>query len=474
LSFTTPIFLLFLLVCSGLSRICPARWRASFLLAVSYAFYCTWSAPAAGILAVLTILAFRAALSVERARSHGRAGVAWLGLAAAVLLVCYLLAFKIALLLPSHGIAGLVMPLGISYYTFKLISYVLDVHWGKLPAETNLVNFAACVTFFPQIVAGPIQLPSDFLAQLPPKPSAAGSAWARIALGLIKKLLIADNLAPAVNFAYAHVSSLSGAPLWLALYLFPLQLYADFSGLTDIALGAGRLFGIAGPENFNRPFTASSITDYWRRWHMSLTTWLSEYLFVPLRMATREAGNCGLAASITVNMVAIGMWHGLTVGYLVFGMLHSVFLVADALTGRLRSRFFKSHPACTWLGGWLGWAVTFHAVALAMVFFRAPTASIAAALLGRIWSRPPISSLLAATFQPRNLHLLALGIAGYALLEAGERWRLDLPMARLRYSDIRWIRWSFYSATALLVAFGLALMLVSATTAPAPFIYAIF
>jgi len=474
LNFVAPIFLLFLAACTVLNRMCPARFRAAFLLAVSYAFYCTWSVGAAAVLALLTFAAFRTALAGERARAAGSSAARWIGPAAVVLLAAYLAAFKIALLTPAHGIAGLAMPLGISYYTFRLISYILDVHWGKLPAETSLLNFAAYVAFFPQILAGPIQRPGDFLAQLPPKPASAGAGWARIGLGLAKKLFIADNLGPAVNFVYAHVSSLHGAPLWLAFYLYPLQLYADFSGLTDIALGAGRLFGIEGPENFNRPFTASNISDFWRRWHMSLTNWLGDYVFVPLRMATRQAGNWGLAASITINMVAIGLWHGLSAGYLVFGLLHSAFLVTDALTGRRRCRFFKAHPAWDGPGRWLGWFLTFHAVALAMVFFRAPALGAAAALLAGLWSAAPVSSLAAAGFEPRNLHLLALGIAGYALLEAGERWRPDLPLAGLRHCGVRWVRWSFYSAAALLTAFGLALMLVYGTAAPAPFIYAIF
>src|SRR5262249_55675596 len=159
--------------------------------------------------------------------------------------------------------------LGISYYTFKLISYVLEVHWGKMDACRRVADFAGYVAFFPQIVAGPIQRPADYLGQLPAVPSRVSEALSRIAWGCIKKLIIADNLAPAVGYVYSHVTGLEGAPLWLGFYLFPLQLYADFSGLTDIAIGAGKLFGITGPENFNRPFTATSISDYWRRWHMS-------------------------------------------------------------------------------------------------------------------------------------------------------------------------------------------------------------
>jgi D-alanyl-lipoteichoic acid acyltransferase DltB (MBOAT superfamily) len=297
----------------------------------------------------------------------------------------------------------------------------------------------------------------------------------RLAWGLTKKLLIADNLAPAVNYVYAHVPSLQGLPLWIGFYLFPLQLYADFSGLTDIAIGAGRLFGINGPENFNRPWTASSISDFWRRWHMSLTNWLGDYVFLPLRMATRAAGNLGLAFSITVNMVAIGLWHGLTGGYLLFGLLHSVYLIADTSTTRRRSRFFKRRPDWNAAGNFLGCLLTFHLVAVALVFFRAPRVSGAFHLLGHLWtgwagSTALLESIL-AQISARNL---AIGLAGYAVLEWGERCRPDLWVRNLRDSAPRWLRWSFYSAAALVLAFGLCLLLVHTREARSPFIYEIF
>ena len=151
----------------------------------------------------------------------------------------------------------------------------------------------------------------------------------------------------------------------------------DFSGLTDIALGVGLLFGIAGPDNFNRPYTASNISDFWRRWHMSLTNWLADYVFLPLRMATREAGKVGLSFSIAVNMVMIGLWHGLTGGYLVFGLLNAAYLIVDALTGRWRLRLFKRHPEWDQAAAWLGWLLMFHLILIADVFAqrRLPMAS---------------------------------------------------------------------------------------------------
>lgn len=475
MSFTEPVFLLYVAVCAALNRLCPARFRAAFLLLASYGFYLTWNPVAAGLLAVLTILTFSAALAVENARLTGTGRLASVGMAMVALLVGYLAAFKVALLTPTHGIAGLIMPLGISYYTFKLLSYVLDVHWGKLPAETRLVNFAAYVAFFPQIVAGPIQRPGDFLAQLPPKPVSVAEAAPRIAWGFVKKLIIADNLAPTVNTIYAHVTGLHGAPLWVGFYLFPLQLYADFSGLTDIALGTGRLFGITGPENFNRPFTASSISDFWRRWHMSLTNWLVDYVFVPLRMATRRAGTFGLVLSITVNMVAIGLWHGLTFGYFVFGVLNAAYLVVDALTSRDRAKFFKRNPAWDAAGTWLGWLLTFHLILIAEVFFRAPRVSDAVWLLAHLWSGlSGFTAFFTSGLMEGQARGLTIGLVGYLILELGERYRPDLRAKELYHSSPRWVQWSFYSAGIVIGIFAMAMLVAYAGDKKSPFLYEIF
>src|SRR5271169_3843698 len=376
MSYTSFSFLAFLAAGVCLYRPCPERWRPALLLVLSYAFYLTWSLRAALLLAVLSALTFFAA------RLSGAAGR--LAPVLALLLVACLAAFKIALLTPARGLAGLVMPLGISYYTFKLISYVLDVHWGRIAPEKSLIRFAAYVSFFPQIVAGPIQRPGDFFSQLPPGQGSLPAAFSRIAWGFTKKLLIADNLAPTVNYVYAHATGLQGAPLWMGFYLFPLQLYADFSALTDIAIGVGRLFGINGPENFDRPFTASTVSEYWRRWHMSLTSWLVDYVFTPVRMATRTAGNLGLAFSITVNMMILSLWHGLGGGYVVFGLLHSGYITVEAFSARWRLRFFKRRPTWDAAGNFLGSVMTFHLVAFALVFFRSARLSDAFWLLGHL------------------------------------------------------------------------------------------
>jgi alginate O-acetyltransferase complex protein AlgI len=467
MSYTSFEFLGFLAAAVCLYHLCPLRWRPALLLVLSYTFYLTWVPKAALLLAALSVLTFFAA------RSSGAGGR--LTPALIILLVACLAAFKIALLFPARGIAGLVMPLGISYYTFKLISYVLDVHWGKIVPEQSLIRFAAYVSFFPQIVAGPIQRPGDFFSQLPSFRFSLWDALPRIAWGFTKKLLIADNLAPTVNYVYAHVSSLQGAPLLMGFYLYPLQLYADFSGLTDMAIGVGRLFAINGPENFERPFTATTISGYWRRWHMSLTSWFVDYVFTPLRMATRTVGNLGLAFSITVNMVLIGMWHGLARGFVIFGLIHSCYITMEAITARWRNRFFKRHQKWNTAGNLLGCYLTFHLVAFALVFFRSPHVSDAVWLLEHLTTGWAKVNFFPASMQMQvSLRNLAVGLMGYAVLELGERLRPDLLVRNMRGSAPRWMRWSFYFAATVVVAFGLSLLVLHAGQARSQFIYEIF
>jgi alginate O-acetyltransferase complex protein AlgI len=468
MSFTSIEFPLFLALIWFLYRGVPPRWRFAFLVAVSYLFYSTAGLLASVLLALLSLLTFVAAISVDRFRERSASTVVCI--LAVVLLTAYLIFFKAKILFPKHGFSSWIMPLGLSYYTFKLISYVVDVQWGKMKAVRRIIPFAAYVSFFPQIVAGPIQRGTDFFEQ-EPHPGVVVSAVPRIAWGFAKKLIVADHLAPAVDYIFSHITGSHGL-LWLGLYLWPLQLYADFSGLTDIAIGAGLLFGIRGPENFNRPFTATSISDYWRRWHMSLTTWLVDYVFTPLRMMTRDAGNVGLVFSITVNMLAIGLWHGLTWGYFTFGAIHAVFLSADAITVRRRKNWFKAHPRYDGLGSWFGWLLTFQLVALTLVLFRARTVHDAWSFAIGLCSSIPGGNV--AQLGKGIIDSMRLGLVGYLVLELCERFRPDRWILEVLDTGPRFMRWSLYGSAVLLFTFGLLLLIAGDGSSHNPFIYEIF
>lgn len=257
----------------------------------------------------------------------------------------------------------------------------------------------------------------------------------RLLMGCFKKTVVADNLGAFIAQAYSSHPA-PGAAL-LAFYLFPFQLYADFSALTDIAIGVALLFGIESPENFNAPFSASNISQYWRRWHMTLTSWLGDYVFMPLRMATRGFGKFGLVFSLMVNMILIGLWHNLSWTFLIFGVLHGIFLSVDALTAKTRSKFFKSHLELDRAGNLIGVVFTFHLVALAMVFVRADSLSNAWDVLSRVLT--PFSHLPGLMLQSRETTYGLAGLAAWAIFEFLRRRNL-LTITATHLPG----RWAFY------------------------------
>src|SRR5208283_2993586 len=221
--------------------------------------------------------------------------------------------------------SGFLLPLGISYYSFKLISYLVEVYWDDESVERDPVIFFLFPAFFPQIVSGPIQRPEVFFRQMRSimRRSADDAqiemGFAYIIGGLMLKILIGDRLAAFIEVVDKSHSNFQYSIMLATVACYTMQLYADFTGYTYIALGIGKIFGVEGPPNFNAPFAATNIQVMWRRWHMSLTFWLTDYLFAPLSMKLRSLGQFGISMAITLNMVVIGLWHGFTANYLVFG-----------------------------------------------------------------------------------------------------------------------------------------------------------
>jgi alginate O-acetyltransferase complex protein AlgI len=461
-------------------HLAPARWRPSVLLALSLAFYASWTPWHTGVLLVATVGAFGAAQVIERCRAD-RLRLALAVTAVAVLLVllsvfkCGQWIFDAARSSGSRWTAGsellLLAPLGLSYFLFKLIGYLLDVYWGRLPATRSLVALALYASFFPQIVSGPIQRAGDFFGQLETlgRPLVAedfAAGLRRILLGLVKKLVVADQLCVLVTSLHDDPARHSALQLLIAAYAFTLQLYADFSGLTDISLGVGRLFGVVGPENFDRPLTARNLQEFWRRWHMSLTSWLGDYLFTPLRMALRNLGNVGLVLAIVVNLTAVGVWHGPRGNYLAFGLVSGVLVAASALTLRRRNKFFARHPSLASLRRFTAPAGTFHLVVLAQILFQAPTVGWALSYYRQLLAWGPSATRI--DWAQFNLSPLRFGqaIVGLALLQAIE-WasRQTVWIARFRRAP-RGLRWGLY--------YGLALLVLLSDRNQSNFIYAQF
>jgi D-alanyl-lipoteichoic acid acyltransferase DltB (MBOAT superfamily) len=377
-------FAVFLGVALLVFHLAPARSRPGLLLGLSYAFYLTWSAVHALLLAAVTVGVYGTALWIERSRSEeGKRQWMAVGVMALVLL---LFAFKSAawwagFFFPGVAISGgsaaalLIVPLGLSYYVFKMAGYLLDVYWETLPAQRSFVAVALYGSFFPQIVGGPIQRARSFFDQMDriknPNPGDFVAGLRRILFGLVKKVVIADSLAVLVENVFADPPAFSPLELLTGACCFAIQLYVDFSGITDIAIGVGLLFGVRGPENFDLPFYAPNIQQFWRRWHISLTTWLTDYLFTPVRMSLRRLATTGLCLAIFINMTAIGLWHGMNLKFLVFGMIHGTFVAASVLTLKRRDAFFRARPAMAAIRKVAGPLLTFLLVALSLVFFRA-------------------------------------------------------------------------------------------------------
>ncbi len=452
MDFTSIAFLGFVAALALLYRLVPQVWRCPLIVAASYYFY--WIS--SHWFALLLLAASLAVFAAARSKSFL--------LMAVSLLITMLVFFKA---LPLFK-AGWLLPLGISYYTFKLAGYLIDVYWGAIEPERRLLPFLAYASFFPQIVAGPIQRPESFLAQVEqaqtvPFPTIV-SGVLRILLGFFKKFVIADHLGEMVNYAYRHLTSNPGAPVLFGFYGYPLQMYADFSGLTDIAIGASILFGIEAPENFNAPFVAATPSEYWRRWHITLTQWLTDYVFTPLRMSLRAFGNSGLVFSLFVNMILIGLWHGFRWTFALFGIVHAIYLSVDALSQKARKRWYKNHPLANRVSDWLAPLITFHLVAVAFVFFRAGDISTVISLFSHLLDG------LSALQPQRSLVFLALA---WLLMECADWLRRRVWLKPALGSMPRWGRWSVYSCTAAGVLVTVFLILTSSQKS-SPFLYAIF
>jgi D-alanyl-lipoteichoic acid acyltransferase DltB (MBOAT superfamily) len=461
MGFATAGFLAFLAVVAVVYATVPRGHRCLVLVVASYVFYFQWSGWFAVLLLCTTLLTFFAARS-RSAALHATA------------LIFLVLAFFKSL--PLIGIDALI-PLGVSYYTFKLAGYLVDCYWGAIEPERRLLPFLAFASFFPQIVAGPIQRAQTFLPQVERAESNSGPAVTRaalrIVLGFFKKFVIADNLGIIVNYVYSHLAGRPGAPAALGFYGYPLQMYADFSGVTDIAIGASALLGISAPENFDAPFCATSPSGYWRRWHMTLTQWMTDYVFTPLRMSLRSLGNAGLVLSLFANMILIGLWHGFYWNFAMFGVVHAVYLSVDALTQKARRRWYKRYPNIDRLTDWTGPFITFHLIAVAFVFFRADNLQTVELMFRQLlgaWG--PLSPEFRDLIGQGGTSLSVLAGA-WLLMEGADALRRRFWTRPLPSASPRWTRWSVYTMATLAVFFMICLLLTS-TRESSPFLYEIF
>jgi D-alanyl-lipoteichoic acid acyltransferase DltB (MBOAT superfamily) len=280
----------------------------------------------------------------------------------------------------------LLLPIGISFYTFKVLSYLIDVYRGERNAERHLGLFAVFVAFFPQLAAGPIDRSKDLLPQFSEKHEIdyhrITDGLKLIAWGLFKKIIIADRIAVYVDQIFKYPDQYVGAPALLASVFFTIQVYCDFSGYSDIAIGSAQILGFRLMQNFDRPYHAKSVSEFWRRWHISLSTWLRDYIYNPLLISTRDWGLKAIIFSLLISFLACGLWHGADWTFIIFGLLHGLVLSLEVVTKKGRKKLKKIVPAIIYDNVCM--VLTFSFVCFTFIFFRSNTVSDAFIIMKNI------------------------------------------------------------------------------------------
>jgi D-alanyl-lipoteichoic acid acyltransferase DltB (MBOAT superfamily) len=471
--FTQLEFWLFFLIVSGLYVILPHRMQNRMLLVASYIFYGSWDWRFLSLILFSTMVAYVVGLHLEReTQEAARKQLLFVSTAIALGLlgVFKYLGFFVesfTLLLARAGLESdpvtlsIVLPAGISFFTFQAMSYTIDVYRRHLAAERNFVDFALFVAFFPQLVAGPIERATNLLPNISRPRSLSWDNVARgvvlCLLGLVKKVVIADGVAPSVNAVYGAADP-SRLDVLLATWLFAVQIYCDFSGYTDIARGVAKMLGFRLMRNFAQPYLAADPQEFWRRWHISLSTWLRDYLYIAL--GGNRAGEWRTYRNLMATMLLGGLWHGAAWNFVAWGAYQGGLLAAHrALAGR-HGRTGEGTPRG--LGRWVlrigGIVLFFQVVCYGWLLFRAGSiqqitdftarlAGVTAAPAGLSMPEPPVAALVGMAF----LLVWDVLVERSGNVRFYETW----PVA---------LRAGLYAGMVYLLAFG-------ATTATAAFIY---
>ncbi len=473
MNFTKPEFVLFFAVFFALFWVTGGRVRKGLLLSASYLFYASWNPRFLVLIAASTLLDYSVSLAIPNADPIRRrrlviaSVVGNLGVLAVFKYYGFFVESAVELLtamgVQAHPpLLEIVLPVGISFYTFQTMSYTLDVHRGKLEPTRSLLDFANFVAFFPQLVAGPIERASHLLPQLARigergrKGDASG--WGMIAVGAFKKVVIADNLASVVEMTYADPAATYAPALWLGTYAFAIQIYCDFSGYSDIAVGLGRLVGVDIMQNFRSPYAAGGAREFWRRWHISLSTWLRDYLYVPLGGSRR--GPARTRTNLMLTMVLGGLWHGAAWHFVLWGAYHGLLLVfgRTAAVARAAGKLPDLVRRLVW----------FHLVCLGWALFRADSLGDCRVVLRKLldvsqWHLGEWLAIVRNTGESRYIGLTALTIVAVVLLQNLTRTGSDRVVALL---------WRVHPIVRLwIIAWVLFACVVLSPEEPPPFIY---
>jgi alginate O-acetyltransferase complex protein AlgI len=430
MTFTTPTFLIFLVVVWSLYWFLSRHWQNRLLVVASLVFYGWWDARFVLLLLFTATVDYWVALALQSTELPGRRKrLLGVSLASNLGVLGFFKYFNFFATSAERSAAvlgwdldpfilSIILPVGISFYTFQALGYTIDVYRGRLAAVRDFVDYLGFITFFPQLVAGPIERATNLLVQFQrerPFDSVAAADGARQMLwGFFKKMVVADTMAPLVAAAFDNPEAASGWQLLWATYAFAIQIYCDFSGYTDIAIGCARFFGFKLMRNFAYPYFSESIPEFWRRWHISLSTWFRDYLYFPL--GGNRVGSSRRALNVLIVFAASGLWHGANWTFVVWGVLHGCLYLAyvrlwpashDRTRDLVAEQSLLPGPARL-----LRMALTFQLVCVSWVYFRAASVGEAHLILRRI-----ATDLVSGGFEPPPSGRAVALVIGVILVE---------------------------------------------------------
>lgn len=440
MTLVSVLYIAFLSIISLLYYSVPQSWKRYLLIGASLLFYGINQGAYLGIL-IISIGA-NYALCMLYARYHR---VIWV-YAVVLFNVSLLSLFKYlpAIFGIAHNPGGswierLVIPIGLSFFSFQAISYILDMHWSGKKKNSTFAEYSLFMSFFPQLLAGPIARGKSFIPQIANTkacdPDDVVNGLRRILWGFFKKVLIASNLSPYTDLVFQNYNAYHGITIILAVIAYLIQIYMDFSGYTDIALGSAKVLGYDLMENFRLPLFARSVSDFWRRWHISLSSWARDYIFMPLQYQTRNLAKLGMIFSTLITFLVIGVWHGANWTLVMFGLLQGIAVCWESLSSGFRERLWTIMPE--WMANAISNMLVFIFIAVSAIFLRTSSLAEAVAIISRM------------SFNLSGLYLGSRQLLLFALIPATLVFGVDVikkdqPIAEFIGSRSTVVRWSFY------------------------------
>ncbi len=465
--FNSVDFLVFFPIVILIYFMIPKKARYIWLLVASYYFYMSWNPKYAVLIAISTVITYLSGILIGKAEERKTKN--WIVAGSFVTNLGILFFFKyfdfalanVNRILGVVGIEALekpfdvMLPVGISFYTFQALSYTMDVYRSEIKPEKNILKYALFVSFFPQLVAGPIERSKNLMKQVQNvhtfrlwnydniTSGAAIMLW-----GYFMKMVVADRLAILVDYVFLNYSNYGATVLILAAVFFAFQIYCDFASYSMIAVGCARIMGFTLMENFNTPYFALNIKEFWRRWHISLSSWFRDYLYIPL--GGNRKGRIRKYINLMITFLVSGLWHGASFSFVVWGGLHGLYQVIGELTGGFRRKVaekFRIKTEC-FSHKLLQGTVTFALVDFAWIFFRCNSLRESITYIGLIISRPDPWMLVNGSFYSLGLSAVEFWIAIVSLLVLllvdSIRYKKNMQLYEYLNTQSLWFRWGIY------------------------------